>query len=264
MEYRISVLMGIYNCAQTLKEALDSLLAQTYQGFKVIMCDDGSSDNTYEVAKAYADKYENFILIKNKKNIKLAATLNRCLQYADTEYIARMDGDDLSKSLRFEKEIIFLDEHPEYALVSCSMSHFDEYGIWKKQGKVVEEPTKENLRTGPCHCHAPVMIRTKVLKEVGGYTAEPKTERLEDYYLWYKIYRAGYRGYNLQDSLYMMRDDKHAVARRKVKDRWRGFILSIEIRKGLGLKYPILSGSPELLKILVPSFITQYIRKHKV
>ena len=54
--YRISVLMGIYNCANTLPEALDSLLAQTYQGFKVIMCDDGSKDNTYEVAKSYADK----------------------------------------------------------------------------------------------------------------------------------------------------------------------------------------------------------------
>lgn len=72
---RISVIMGIYNCASTLPEALDSLLAQTYQGFKVIMCDDGSTDNTYEVASKYADKHNNFILIKNDRNEGLNYTL---------------------------------------------------------------------------------------------------------------------------------------------------------------------------------------------
>ena len=131
-EYRISVIMGIYNCAPTLAESLNSLLAQTYQGFKVIMCDDGSKDNTLDIAKEFADKYPGkFILIRNDKNMKLAATLNHCLEYADTEYVARMDGDDISLPTRFEKEINFLDNHPEYALVSCPMIHFDEEGDFK-------------------------------------------------------------------------------------------------------------------------------------
>ena len=96
MTPRISVIMGIYNCAQTLVEALDSLLAQTCQDFKVIMCDDGSNDNTFEIAQTYVDRYPGkFILIKNVQNMKLAATLNHCLEYVDTEYVARMDGDDL-------------------------------------------------------------------------------------------------------------------------------------------------------------------------
>ena len=100
--------MGIYNCAPTLAEALDSLYAQTYQDFKIILCDDGSTDNTYEVARHYADSHDNIVLVRNERNMGLNYTLNHCLRYADTEYCARMDGDDISLPTRFEKEINFL------------------------------------------------------------------------------------------------------------------------------------------------------------
>lgn len=260
--YRITVLMGIYNCAATLSEALDSLINQTYKSFKIILCDDGSSDNTYQIAKRYVDKYDNIILIKNERNMKLAATLNHCLKYADTEYIARMDGDDISLPTRFEKEINFLDAHPEYALVSCPMIHFDEKGEWKR-GKAIEKPTKESFRIASPFCHAPVMIRTSVLKAVDGYTVALKTERMEDYYLWYKIYKAGYIGYNLQEHYYKMRDDKNAIARRHIADRLRGFSTDLEITKGLGLSfywfYPML----HLCKILIPQFMVPFLRKLK-
>ena len=65
---RISVLMGVYNCASTLPEALDSLYSQTYKDFKIILCDDGSQDNTYKIAKEYVEKYDNIVLISNGKN----------------------------------------------------------------------------------------------------------------------------------------------------------------------------------------------------
>lgn len=262
---RITVLIGIYNCAPTLAEALDSLIAQTYQGFKVIMCDDGSTDNTLEVAKRYVDKYpDNFILIRNEQNLKLAATLNHCLEYTDTEYVARMDGDDISLPERFEKEIEFLDSHPEYALVSCPMIHFDEDGDFMT-GKAKQVPETLDFRRGTPFCHAPVMIRTKVLKEVGGYTVKSTTIRREDYYLWYKIFRAGYRGYNLNEPLYKMRDDRNAKMRRNgVKSRIDAFRCTVEVTRGLGLKFPILGAIPDLLKILtplIPYSIYQKLRK---
>lgn len=260
--YRITVLMGIYNCADTLVEALESLEAQTYKNFKVVLCDDGSKDNTLEVAQKWAETHPNYLVIQNDKNIKLAATLNHCLDYADTEYVARMDGDDYSLPTRFEKEINFLDNHPEYVLVSCPMLHFDEKGIWKI-GKAIEKPTKETFRKSTPFCHAPMMMHTAVLKEVGGYTVAPKTERMEDYYLWYKIYKNGYIGYNLSEPLYSMRDDKNAIARRKLSDRLRGFKTDLEITKGLGLRlywvYPILN----LSKILVPQKLVPFLRKLK-
>ena len=254
--------MGIYNCAPTLAEALDSLLAQTYQGFKVIMCDDGSKDDTVKVAQEYVDKYPGkFILIRNEKNLKLAATLNHCLEYVDTEYVARMDGDDISVPERFKKEIEFLDSHPEYALVSCPMIYFDEGGDYAV-GKASGEPPLSAFNGSP-FCHAPVMMRANALNDIGRYTAEPRVERIEDYYLWYKFYKAGYKGYNLPIPLYKMRNDRDAFCRRKAKDRWRTYLITVEVKKNLDMPHPYLSGIPGLLKILVPGFIVRVI-KHKL
>lgn len=259
---RISVIMGIYNCAPTLAEALDSLLAQTYQGFKVIMCDDGSADNTYEVAQGYVQRYpEKFILLKNRQNMKLAATLNHCLEYAGTEYVARMDGDDISLPTRFETEIKFLDTHPGYAFVSSPMIFFDERGDYRI-GTAIECPAKEDFGKGVPFCHAPVMMRRLALESIGNYTAEPRVERIEDYYLWYKFYHAGFIGYNLQAPLYKMRNGRDAFLRRKASDRWRGYKVSVEVKRGLNLPWPRLSGIPALCKILVPPLVVRFIQKY--
>ena len=217
--FRISVIMGIYNCASTLIEALDSLYAQTYKDFKIILCEDGSSDNTYQVAADYAEKHDNIILIKNERNMGLNYTLNHCLEYANTEYVARMDGDDISLPDRFEKEIKFLDEHPEYAVVSGPMIYFDETGDWGK-GTAIEYPQiSDFIHHSPFFCHAPCMIRKDVFISVGGYSEDSRTIRFEDCHLWYKIYAAGYKGFNLTDPLYKMRDDSNAYKRRTLRSR---------------------------------------------
>lgn len=215
---RVSVIMGIYNCAPTLVEALDSLYAQTYQDFKIILCEDGSSDNTYEVAKQYQEQHDNIVLIRNEKNMGLNITLNRCLELVDTEYVARMDGDDISLPERFEKEVKFLDEHPEYAFVSCPMIYFDESGDFRI-GKALPEPQKEDFLYGRTFCHAPVMIRREAYLGVGGYTVSKYLLRVEDQHLWYKLHLQGYRGFNLPDPLYKMRDDRKALNRRNFLNR---------------------------------------------
>lgn len=263
MKPRISILMGIYNCADTLPEALDSLYNQTYQNFKLILCDDGSTDNTYAVAKKYADTYDNIILLKNEENIKLAATLNRCLEYADTEYVARMDGDDISLPERFEKQINFLDEHPEYAVVSSPMIYFDETGDWG-WGKAESTPDKNTFKKGTPHTHAPSMLRTVVMKEVDGYTDTKRTVRVEDYYLWYKIYKAGHRGYNLQEHLYKMRDDKDAMARRTFKSRYNNFLIKREILNGLEISNAFLYALPSFLKAFIPNLLMKNLRRIKM
>ena len=212
-DYRISVLMGIYNCAPTLQEALDSLYVQTYQGFKIILCDDGSKDDTLKIAEENAKKHENVIVIKNEHNMGLNYTLNHCLEYADTEFCARMDGDDTCHPTRFEKEIKFLDEHPEYAIVSTTMHHFDEMGIFRT-GMASGEPKPSDYPKGVPFNHAPCMIRTSAYKTVGGYSVSCKLLRQEDYHLWLKMYEKGFRGYMLNEPLYNMRDDRNAYARR--------------------------------------------------
>lgn len=215
---RISVIMGVYNCASTLAEALDSLYAQTCQDFKLILCDDGSTDDTYKKAKEYAEKYDNIVLISNGENKGLNYTLNHCLEYVDTEYVARMDGDDISLPTRFEKEITFLDGHPEYAIVSSPMIYFDEEGDFRI-GKAIESPGKIDFIYGTPICHAPCMVRTAAIKTVGGYSVDERLLRVEDYHLWMKLYAVGYKAYNLPEPLYKMRDDRNAKRRRNWKNR---------------------------------------------
>lgn len=260
---RITILMAIYNCAPTLVEAIDSLYAQTYTNFKLVLCDDASADNTYSIAKEYADRYPNIILIKNEKNLKLASSLNRCLEFADTEYIARMDGDDISLPTRFEKQIAFLDSNPEYVVVSSPMIYFDESGDWG-EGKSNPTPGLDSFKLGAPHTHAPCMMRTAVMKEVGGYTISPLLNRGQDYYLWYKIYKAGHRGYNLQEPLYKMRDDKKAMSRRTFKNRYNAFLIKKEVLKGLGIKNSFAYASLNLVKAFIPSFLMERIRKQKM
>lgn len=218
MAKKISVLMGIYNCASTLAESIESLLNQTYKDFELVLCDDGSSDETYQEAKKYADQYDNIILLRNETNRGLNYTLNRCAQVASGEYFARQDGDDLSLPERFEKEVAILAKHPEISLVSSAMTHFDEQGDFKIK-RNPEYPQPKDFVSGPPFCHAPCMIRREAFHVVGGYSESERLLRVEDYHLWFKLYAAGFKGYNIPDSLYKMRDDRNAFSRRTWKNR---------------------------------------------
>ncbi|WP_289054503.1 glycosyltransferase [Carboxylicivirga marina] len=212
----ITVIMGIYNAESTLEEALDSLLSQTYKKFKVILCDDCSVDDTYELARSYVDKFSEWLLIKNEQNKGLSYTLNKCLQQVDTEYVARMDADDVSLPTRFEKQVTFLKANPEIAIVSSPMVYFDEGGDFKT-GKAKEYPMPMDFVAGSPFAHAPCMVRRKAYERVNGYSENFR--RGQDYHLWFKMYEAGFRGYNFKEPLYKMRDDTNAMNRRKFKYR---------------------------------------------
>lgn len=214
---RVTVLMGVYNCASTLTEALDSLYKQTFRDFCIVLCDDGSVDDTYLIAEDYANRHHNITLLRNVGNIGLNLTLNHCLEYADTDFCARMDGDDISLPTRFEKEVAFLDSHPDYSIVSCPMVYFDENGDFRT-GKGKGEIYKRDFLYGSPICHAPSMIRTSALRSVGGYAVDNRLLRVEDYNLWMRMYAEGHKAYMLPEALYKMRDDRNAKKRRN----WQG------------------------------------------
>ena len=263
---KISVIMGIYNCAPTLQEALDSLYAQTYQDFEIILCDDGSRDNTHQIAYENHQKQNNIILLKNPQNVGLNQTLNNCLAIAKGEYIARMDGDDLCDPTRFEKQVKFLDEHPEYAIVSNPMIYFDEDGEFGR-GKLEEgEPSKDRFNYGSPFCHAPCMVRKEAYDKVGGYTVDPKLLRVEDYNLWMKMYAAGYRGYNLGEHLYSMRDDRNAVARRNFRARMNGIHAHWIAYRTLKLSFIgfVRYAIGNIIRAFAPTFVYNYFHKKNV
>lgn len=215
---KVSVIIGIYNCAPYLQEALDSLYAQTFQDFEIILCEDGSSDNTYEIALENQKNHSNIVLLKNPHNLGLNQTLNNCLAVAKGEYIARMDGDDISVPNRFEVLTRFLDEHPEYDFVTSQMQYFDADGVFRV-GKGEGEPKITDFPKHTPFNHAPCMVRKYAYDAVGGYTVDERLLREEDYELWIKMYKHGFKGYTLNEPLYMMRDDRNATLRRNMKAR---------------------------------------------
>ncbi len=234
----ISVIMATYNCADTLRQSVDSVLAQTYTDFKFIICDDCSTDDTYSILKQYeADYPDKFLIIKNEKNSKLPFSLNHCLKYADGEYCARMDGDDYIAPDRFEKQVEFLKNNPDIQLVGCALQTFDDE---KGMGRVIycrEYPEKLHLLDAPCFPHAAIMTYTSVYNALGGYTVSKRTVRSQDYDLWFRFFAKGFKGANLQEPLYFMREDEFSFLRRKPRlylwlmvTKWKGYRL---------LKFPL-------------------------
>ena len=255
--------MGIYNCSSTMEQAVASVQNQTYTNWELILCDDGSSDNTYEVAQALAAKDSRIVLLRNEKNLGLNATLNRCLAVATGEYIARMDGDDDCVPERFERQLDLLEHHPEFQITSCPMKLFDETGEWG-QTTVPEYPSPEDVVSGTPISHAAVMLRKECMDAVGGYTVNKRMLRVEDVNLWIKLYAAGYRCHNIQEPLYRMRNDQNALNRRKYIYRVNSTYVRLQGCKllRLGLKSYLKAFVP-MINGLVPARLRQAIRKNQ-
>lgn len=219
MNEKISVIMACYNCEKTVAKAIDSILAQTYCNWVMICCDDGSVDATWEVLQGYKEKYpDKFVLIKNDENRKLPYSLNHCLEYVETELVARMDADDWSLPTRFEKQVAYLKAHPEMDLVGTGVTVSD--GNHKIASIIkTPNPTRETMLYSNAFSHATIMTYKRIYDSLEGYSLDPTVLRVEDVDLWCRFLAKGYHGYNLQEELYVILEDECAVKRRTLKGR---------------------------------------------
>lgn len=219
MDKCISIIMATYNCEKTVEKAIDSILAQTYDDWVMIICDDGSSDRTLEILHRYAEDYPGrFLILRNEENKKLPYSLNRCIRAAKTELIARMDGDDWCHPERLQKQIDYLMAHPEVDLVGTGVS------VWNGEKQVssiikTPYPTPETMTRANAFSHATIMTYKRVYDALGGYDEDPMVLRVEDVDLWCRFLAAGFQGYNLPDELYMILEDDNAAKRRTFRAR---------------------------------------------
>lgn len=258
---KVSVLMGIYNCADTLEKAVESIKNQTFTNWELIMCDDGSKDNTLEVAQKIAQNDKRITVIKNEKNLTLAPTLNRCAKIASGKYLARMDGDDVCDPTRFEKELNMLESNPCYAVVSCQMNLFDKNGVYRVVSYEETPAVTDFVKRSP-FCHAGCMMRKDVFDNIGGYSESLDYKRVEDYDLWVRMYQAGYIGYNIQEPLYSMRDDRNAIKRRTIENRKNEIRVKKNIIRWFRLsKRNYIYILVTVAKAITPSFIYKVIHK---
>lgn len=219
---KISVIIGVYNAKEKniIEKSINSILNQTYKDIEIIICDDGSTDNTLQYIKEITEKDERVKVMSNKSNMGLAYTLNKCIKEAKGKYIARMDIDDYSESNRLEKQIMFLEENNEYSVVGCNALLFDKNGTWGKRNKP-EYIKKEHFLFNNPIMHPTVMVRKKDIEEVSGYDEDRKKLLLEDYDLWMRMFKKGFKMYNIQEYLYNYRENKNTFYKKEYSYRIR-------------------------------------------
>ncbi|MDO6709367.1 glycosyltransferase family 2 protein [Aliiglaciecola sp. 2_MG-2023] len=119
MSVPISVLIPCFNVEEYLSEALESILRQSYQNLIVLVLDDGSTDNTLDIAQQFSAKDERVKIHRNIENLGIIASRNKLLELCDTDIAAWMDADDIAEPNRIEQQIGFLNSHPEYVNCTC-------------------------------------------------------------------------------------------------------------------------------------------------
>ena len=216
---KIDVIMGMYNEEKTIERAISSILKQSIEDWRLLICDDGSQDNSFEIAQAYQKKYPNKICVyKNEQNRGLTYTLNKLIGFCNAEYLARMDADDECLPNRFQEQMDFLDNNEHFAFVGSAINKFDEKGIFATV-QFPEKPLAKNFLWNNPYVHPTVMIRRKIINQIGGYRDIPATKRCEDYDLWMRLYEKGYKGYNIQTPLLNYYEGRNSYSKRKFEYR---------------------------------------------
>lgn len=183
---RLTVLMSVYNGAPYLQESVESILRQSYRDFRFVVIDDGSTDESAAILTSYRDPRVVFIPQENRG---LAAALNRGLDEATGEFIARQDQDDISLPGRLAAQLRHMEEHPDVGLLGTRAQVVTADGSPKFVPRQATHPTivKWMLLFGNHLTHSSVMIRRRAIENVGAYTTDPERQPPEDYELWSRI-----------------------------------------------------------------------------
>jgi len=249
----VSVIMGVYNPQiDQLKKAVRSIIRQTYLNWELLIYDDGSDPEYKEEIAKLANLDHRIVCYRGESNQGLAKVLNECILRARGKYVARMDGDDVSHRERLGKQVDFMEQHPEFDWVGLAVYLMAGNSFWGTRKMPIKPQAKDFLKYSP-YIHPTVVFRKEVLKACRGYTVSKRTKRCEDYELFMRLHRQGYRGYNLNEYLFAYREDAASYVRRT----WASRFAEMQIRyggfKGLGILK--MTTIPYLVRPLVGGLI---------
>jgi len=227
----VTVLMPVYNTEKYLKEAMDSVLNQTFGDFEFLIIDDGSTDNSVEIIKSYADK--RIRLIRNESNIKLIATLNKGIDISKGKYICRVDADDICINTRIEKQAGFMEAHPDYAACSSGVEIFFENT--DRSFNIIYKKFTDEIRIMTLYqnhfVHPASFIRKDFINE-RNLRFNKNFIHSEDYYFFVKLSEIG-NLYNVNEVLVRVR--KHlsnvSVLNSDIQDRNSINVIKYQLKK---------------------------------
>jgi glycosyltransferase involved in cell wall biosynthesis len=254
----LTVLMPVYNGERYLKEAVESILGQTFSDFEFLIVDDGSQDGTSAIVRAYGD--ERIRLVENGRNLGLIRTLNAGLQLARGRYVARMDADDVSLPQRLELQWRYLQRNPHVSVVGTQYRMIDENGLVLSTRKPESRDFLISFRMyveayNPV-CHPAVMFRTEEIRAQGGYDAS--FPNAEDAALWFRLNSLGVRFANIPRVLVLYRTHTSQISQThhpgQVASHYRAYVESVS--RFLGAPVPVEEG----MRLSVARFNTDHIR----
>lgn len=254
---KLTVVMSVKNNQDTLKEAIDSILNQTYSGYKFIIVDDASTDDSSVILRQASLKDKRIQIISNQKSLGLTKSLNQALKKTNTKYIARMDADDISLPKRLKLQFDYLESHPKIALLGTAAFLINRYG---KKIKLKRYPSDyQQLRNLILHfcpfIHPTLMIRLKVLKKLGFYN--PQFPFAQDYDLALRLL-IKHQAANLPQPLIKYRvDSPQAISSKHLKTQER-LAIKARFRALTTYNYPKQESwklIKPMLSFLVPSKI---------
>lgn len=231
--------MSIYNQKnmEHLEEAIMSILRQSFADFEFIIYNDGSDSETAAYLRKYEELDDRVVLIDNPVNHGLAYSLNTCIDVARGRYLARMDDDDISAGNRLQIQYDYMENHPDIAYVGCNAGLLDKHGVWGYRAMPENPDASSFLKCSP-FIHPTVMIRRKIFEESDAYHASKENWRCEDYELFMRLHKLGYKGRNIQKNLFFYREDRDSYTKRKFCYRMNELRLRYRNFKELGILYP--------------------------
>jgi len=252
-KYDVTVLLPVYNAAPYIREAVDSVLAQTYTPFELLIINDGSTDGTAEILESYTDPR---IRLVHQPNMGLIKTLNKGIELAQGKYVARFDADDVCYPERLQEQVDFLNENPEYVLIGSEADYMDDEGnfLFRYKFKYYED---EEIRAAgfmicPVIHSAAMFVKDKVIA-AGGYDDHAIT--FEDHLLWRDLAEYG-KIKNVHKAWIKVRFN---AASATVDEKWRGPVFRDIKYRSIAQGY-ITEEDSEKLKELLAS---QNFRKFK-
>lgn len=186
---RLSVIMSVKNGLPYLPETIESVLAQSFTDFEFFIVDDGSTDATAEVVRSFGDAR---IVLIRQENTGVAKARNQVVPRTSGKYIAIVDADDIWEPQKLERQVSFLDEHPEYVLVGSFADIIDKDGnyLYTEKKPVSHEENLHFLDIKNTWTHSAIVFTREAFDAVGGYY-EPVKQYIVDYMLVYQLARQG-------------------------------------------------------------------------
>ncbi len=205
---KVSVVMSVYNGENYVNEAVRSILNQTFTDFEFIIIDDGSTDKTPHILAGFHDSR---IKIITQNNMGLVASLNTGIKQASGIYIARQDADDRSVPDRLEKQVRFMEAHPEVIITGSSICVMNNTGETTHQHAVLlhDPELRQELLVRSPFAHGSIMARRDALLKSGLYNLD--FWPAEDYELWLRLSKFGKLA-NLDDYLYVYRENEVGIS----------------------------------------------------